>query len=198
MKELLSLLIIPASLILFLFAGLSPSRPAALLGAGIGLALSAVMARRGAIVVVLIIMLLALTACGSDPLGIVAREEVRSAADVQIAQVQADAATNQARIHASTERVRVGGWMTATLIGGIVIVACVVVASMAYLQAQRDRLSADQWRAQLPRQQTPASLPRQHAPAHWLALSRPRPEPTHTLALPARSESAHEVHVIDL
>lgn len=198
MKELLSLLIIPASLVLFLFAGLSPSRPATLLGAGIGLALTAVMARRGAIVVVLIVMLLALTACGSDPLGIVARQEVRSAAQVQTAQIQADAATNQARISASTARVRVGGWMVGAMIAAIAFVAVAAIAGMTHLQAQRDRLSVDQWRNQLPVMPTATALPRARPAGHWLALSRTaqRQPERPTLALPARSESAHDVIVV--
>ena len=107
--------------------------------------------------ITLALLAITLTACTGDPLGLAAAEHERTVAQVQTKQIRADAATNQARIHASTERVRVGGWMTATLIGGIVIVLCVGIAGMTYLQAQRDRLSADQWRAQLPRQQAPAA-----------------------------------------
>lgn len=148
---------------------------------------------------ILLFVVLALTACNGDPLGIVAREEVRSAAQVQTAQIQADAATNQARISASTARVRVGGWMVGAMIAAIAVVAVAAIAGMTHLQAQRDRLSADQWRNQLPVAPTATALPRARPAGHWLALSRTsqRQPERPTLALPARSESTHDVVVIE-
>ena len=141
-----------------------------------------------------------LTACGSDPLGLVAREQMRSQAQVQTEQIRADAATDQARISASTARVRIGGWLVATTIIGVVAVAVVGIAGMVHIQAQRDRLTADQWRTQLPAQQpAPPShrIPAAHTPtSHWMALRRPDSQP-HALALPERSASAHDVIVID-
>lgn len=142
--------------------------------------------------ITLALLLLILTAC-NDPLGYVQAEQIRANAQVQTAQIQADAQTEQARIDATTARVRIGGWMTATLIGGIVIVACVVVASMAYLQAQRDRLTADQWRASLPAQPSATALPTSRPRSKRPALMQRRIAPAPTLALPARSASHSDI-----
>lgn len=153
------------------------------------------------VAIVLLFVLMSLTACGSDPLGIVAREQVRTQAQVQTAQIQADAATDQARISASTARVRIGGWLVATTIIGVVAVAVVGIAGMVHIQAQRDRLTAEQWRTALPAQQpAPPShrIPTAHTPAgHWLALRRPDSQRPTVLALPERSASAHDVIIID-
>lgn len=157
--------------------------------------------------ITLALLLLTLTAC-NDPLGIVAAEQVRSDGQVQIAQIQADASTEQAQIDASTARVRIGGWMVAVGILAVVLVLCVLIVGMVHLQAQRDRLQADvairtasalpappQQHA-LPPLRQPASQPK---PGHWLALRRPDPQQRRPmLALPERSETqAHEIVVID-
>ncbi len=148
--------------------------------------------------ITLALLALTLTAC-ADPLGLAAAEHARTIAQVQTAQIQADAATDQARIAASTARVRIGGAMVATMIAGVVVVAVVGIAGMVHLQAQRDRLTADQWRASLPAAPTATALPTARTPAgHWLALRRPDSQQRPTvLALPERSASAHDVIIID-
>lgn len=151
--------------------------------------------------ITLALILITLTACTGDPLGIVAREQVRSAAAIQTAQIQADAATDQARIDASTSRLRYGGWMVGAAIAGVVVVVVAGIAGATHIQAQRDRLSyrPETWSASLPTTTPAQALPRsrQSQPMPLLAMTQRRRAPSPTLALPERSASAHDVVVID-
>jgi len=153
--------------------------------------------RLALIIIALALLTLTLTACTGDPFGTAAAEHERTLAQVQTAQIQADAATAQARIDASTERVRVGGWLLAAAIGGIVVVLVAGIAGVTHLQAQRDRLSAEQWRTALPTQPTARALPRSRPVSQRPALPWNRTAPAPTLALPERSASTHDVIVID-
>jgi len=145
--------------------------------------------------ITLALLALTLTACGSDPLGLVAREEVRTQGAIEIAQI--DAATTRA-----TAAARIGGAIAITGILALAVVAMSMVAGATHIVAQRDRLTAEQWRNQLPVQQpAPPSHrihDRQPATGHWMALRRPDSQQRPTvLALPERSASAHDVIVID-
>jgi len=143
---------------------------------------------------ILIIVLFAvlLTAC-SDPLGIVAREQIESQTAIQTEQIRADAQVQTARIDASTARVRVGGWMVGALIAAAVVVIIAGIAALTHLQANRDRLLAEHVRT-LPPVQRATPLP-----AGRPVSRRPAITQRHTLALPARSErDADNVIVIDL
>ena len=144
------------------------------------------------IIITLTIIALALTACGSDPLGIVERQQIESAAQVQTEQIRADAQVQQARIDASTARVRIGGWMVGALIAAAVVVLIAGIAAMTHLQANRDRLYADALRT-LPAQERRPSLPTGRP-----ASRRPAITQRHTLALPAPAERTDNVIVIDV
>lgn len=146
------------------------------------------------IIFALIIFALTLTACGSDPLGIVERQRIESQANVQVEQLRADAATQQARIDASTARVRVGGWMVAAMIAAVVVVLIAGIAAMTHLQANRDRLMADLQRTTLQAPPTRTALAPGRPPSRRPTFTIRPP----TLALPERSESAdHDIVVID-
>ena len=138
---------------------------------------------------ILLAILILLSACGPDPLGIIARSQVEAAAQVQSEQIRADAAIQTARIDASTARIRVGGWMVGALIAAAAVVVIAAIAAMTHLQANRDRLYADAARTLPPvARATPLGRP---------PSRRPRLAPPHTLALPERSERAEDVIVID-
>ena len=137
----------------------------------------------------LLAILILLTACGGDPLGIVARSQVEAAAQVQTEQIRADAAIDTARIAASTARIRVGGWMTVAALALLAVVAVSVIAGATIVRVNADRLYADAARTLPPvARATPLGRPVSRRPA----LMR-----QHTLALPERSERAEDVIVID-
>ena len=140
--------------------------------------------------IVLALLLLTLTAC-SDPLGIVARSQVEAAAQVQSEQIRADAQVQTARIDASTARVRVGGWMTVAAMALLAAVAVAVIAGATIVRVNQDRLYADAART-LPPVARSRPLPSGRPVSRRPALTQ-RP----TLALPARSERAEDVIVID-
>lgn len=138
--------------------------------------------------ITLALLAVILTACTGDPLGLAARQQIITDGDIEIA-----------RIDASTARLRLTGAITGAGIGGLVVVLVVAIGALTHLQAQRDRLSADQWRNQLPVIPTTNALPAARPAGHWLAITRPSRQQTepHTLALPARSASHSDVVVID-
>ena len=141
------------------------------------------------IIPILLAILILLSACGPDPLGIVARSQVESAAAVETAKINADAQVQTARIDASTARIRVGGWMTVAALALLAVVAVSVVAGATIVRVNADRLYADAARTLPPvARATPLGRP---------PSRRPRLAPPHTLALPERSESTHEIVVID-
>lgn len=144
------------------------------------------------LIIALTIAALLLTGCGSDPLGIVERQKIESAAQVQTEQIRADAATQQARIDASTARVRIGGWMVGALIAAVVVVLIAGIAAMTHLQANRDRLLADLQRTTLQAPPTRTAL----APGRPVSR-RPTLPFRPTLALPERSETDRDIVVID-
>lgn len=135
------------------------------------------------------IVLILLTACSGDPFGNAAAAQAKAQADIQIAQTQADAQVQTARIDASTARVRVGGWMVGALIAAVVVVVVAGIAAMTHVQVNRDRLYAART---LPPVARATPLPSGRPPSRRPAFTQ-RP----TLALPARSERAEDVIVID-
>lgn len=142
------------------------------------------------IIPILLAILILLSAC-SDPLGIVARSQVEAAAQVQSEQIRADAQVQTARIDASTARVRVGGWMTVAAMALLAAVAVAVIAGATIVRVNQDRLYADAART-LPPVARAMPLPSGRPPSRRPAFTQ-RP----TLALPARSERAEDVIVID-
>lgn len=144
------------------------------------------------LIIILTIIALALTACGSDPLGIVTRQQIESAAQVQTEQIRADAQVQQARIDASTARVRIGGWMVVALIAGAVVVLVAIIAALTHLQANRDRLMADAYRNTLPSVEHRTALPTGRPVSRRPAITQ-----RHTLALPMPAERDADVIVID-
>lgn len=142
------------------------------------------------IIPILLAILILLSAC-SDPLGIVARSQVEAAAQVQSEQIRADAQVQTARIDASTARIRVGGWMVAAAMLMLAVVAVAVIAGATIVRVNADRLYADAART-LPPVTRATPLPSGRPPSRRPALTQ-RP----TLALPARSERAEDVIVID-
>ena len=142
------------------------------------------------IIPILLAILILLSAC-SDPLGIVARSQVEAAAQVQSEQIRADAQVQTARIDASTARVRVGGWMTVAAMALLAAVAVAVIAGATIVRVNQDRLYADAART-LPPVARSRPLPSGRPVSRRPALTQ-RP----TLALPARSERAEDVIVID-
>ena len=151
------------------------------------------------IIPILLAILILLSAC-SDPLGIVARSQVEAAAQVQSEQIRADAQVQTARIDASTARIRVGGWMVAAAMLMLAVVAVAVIAGATIVRVNADRLYADAARTlppvtratPLPPVTRATPLPSGRPPSRRPALTQ-RP----TLALPARSERAEDVIVID-
>lgn len=144
-------------------------------------------------ILILLAILILLSACGPDPLGIVARSQVEAAAQVQTEQIRADAQVQTARIDASTARVRVGGWMVGALLAAVVVVLIAGIAAATVVRVNQDKLMAD------------LSRPTLQAPAQRTALAPGRPvsrRPTlpfrqPTLALPERSERDTDIVVID-
>lgn len=149
------------------------------------------------IILILTIAALTLTACGSDPLGIVERQQIESAAQVQTEQIRADAATQQARIDASTARIRVGGWMVAAALALIAVVLVAGIAAATVVRVNQDKLMADLQRTTLQAPPTRTALaPGRPVSQRPTLPSLPFRQPT--LALPERSETAdRDIVVID-
>lgn len=143
--------------------------------------------------IILALTALILTGCGSDPLGIVARQQIESQAQVQTEQIRADAATQQARIDASTARVRIGGWMVAAALALIAVVLVAVVTAATVVRVNQDNLMADLSRTTLQAPPTRTALAPGRPPSRRPTLPFRQP----TLALPERSETATDVIVID-
>ena len=141
---------------------------------------------------ILIIVLFAvlLTAC-SDPLGIVAREQIESQTAIETARISADAAVQTARIDASTARVRVGGWMVVASLALLAVVAVAVIAGATKIKLNQDNLLAEHART-LPPVTRATPLPAGRPVSRRPVLMRP-----HTLALPMPAERDADIIVID-
>ena len=89
-----------------------------------------------AVIIVLLALLLVVSCQGNDPFGATTREQVRSEAAVAIADIEAQAAVEQATLHAKAAEATARTWSHTLLMLAIVVVGGVLFGLILYFQGK--------------------------------------------------------------